>query len=191
MDERRAGLDRFDRIEHGGQVLVLDLDERQRLFRDVRIERGHHGDLLADEAHAIAREQRHVEHAAPDEEVRHVRGREDREHAGQRASLHGVDADDARVRERAAQGFAPDHPGQRHVRGIPRRARDLVGAVEPPDPLSDDPHAQIGQPCSVMSTRLPSGSWIQLSATAPNVFDSAGVSAAATIASTSSTWKPK
>src|SRR5262245_30438206 len=50
---------------------------------------------------------------------------------------------------------------------------------------------QIGQPCSVISTRLPSGSRIQLSATAPKVLDTAVVWVASSIAGTSSTWKPK
>ena len=43
-----------------------------RLLRDVRIGRGDDRDLLADEAHAIAGEQRHVEHPPPDEHVRQV-----------------------------------------------------------------------------------------------------------------------
>ena len=73
MKDRRAGLDRLERIEDGRKILVLDVDEGQRLVRDVRIDGGDHGDLLADESHAIARQHRHVEHAAADQDIRKIR----------------------------------------------------------------------------------------------------------------------
>ncbi len=144
VHEGGAGLERVHWIEDGGEILVLDLDECLRLFRDVRIERGHHRDLFADEADTITGQQWHVEHAASHQDVREIRGREHREDAGKRPGLGRVDLQDLRVRQRASKRFAPDEPGERHVRGIPRRTADLLGAVEPSDALSNDPVCHAG-----------------------------------------------
>ena len=123
VHEGGAGLDRRDGIDDGRQILVLHVDEGERLFRDVGIERRGHRDLLADEAHAVARQHRHVEHAPPHQHVRKVPRGEDGQDAGHGPGLRRVDADDPRVGQRAAQGLAPDEPGQGHVGGVAGRRR--------------------------------------------------------------------
>ena len=145
VHERGAGLERLDGIEDGREILVLDLDERERFFREVGVERRDHRNPLADESDAITGQERHVEHAPPHQDVRKIPGREHREDAGKRSGPGRVETQDPRVRQRASKRFAPDEPGERHVRGIPRRTADLLDAVEPSDGLANDPvcHARI------------------------------------------------
>ena len=139
VHEGGAGLDRLDGIEDGGKIVVLDLDKGERLFRDVRIERSHHRDLLADESDTITGQERHVEHAPSHQDVREIPGSQHREDTGKRPRLGRVDAEDPRMRQRTSKRFAPDEPGERDVRGIPRHTADLLDAVEPPDGLANDP----------------------------------------------------
>ena len=84
MDQRRIGLHRLQRIEDRRQLLVLDLDQIQRLLRGVLIDGGDGGDLLADEAHAVARQHRQIGKRVAGQVGTHVRGRDDRLDAGNR-----------------------------------------------------------------------------------------------------------
>jgi hypothetical protein len=138
VDEGGARLDRGGGIDDRRQILVLHVDEGERLFRDVGVKGGDHRDLLADEAHAVAGQHGHVEHAPPHQNVREVLRREDGQDAGERLGLGRVDADDARVGQRAAEGLSPDEPGQGHVGGVAGGAADLLESVEPGDGLADD-----------------------------------------------------
>ena len=116
MHERRATLERTREVDGGRQILVLHVDRRDGFLCDLRIRGGDHRDFLANEAHAIPSEERHVEHPPPDEHVRHVGRRQHGQHAGQRPRPRGVDPQNPRVRQRAAQRLAPDQAGERYVR---------------------------------------------------------------------------
>ncbi len=138
VQDRRAVLDRLDRIEDGGEILVLDVDERQSFFRDIGVEGGDHRDPLADESDAVTRQERHVEHAPSDQNVRKIPGREHGQDAGEDLGLGRVDPENPRVRQRAPEGFPPDQRGERHVSRIASLAADLLDAVKPSDRLSYD-----------------------------------------------------
>ena len=66
-NQRRAGLERAERVDDSGQRLVVDVDELQRIVRDIPILGDDAGDLLALEAHlvggedglSVARQRRH------------------------------------------------------------------------------------------------------------------------------------
>ena len=138
VQDRRAVLDGLDRIEDSGEILVLDVDERQSFFREVGIEGSDHRDPLADESDAVTRQERHVEHAPSDQDVRKIPGREHGQDAGEGLGLGGVDPEDPRVGQRAPEGFPPDQPGKHHVSRIASLAADLLDAVEPSDRFSYD-----------------------------------------------------
>ena len=51
VDDRRAGLHALARVEDGGQLLVLDLDQGQRALGDLLGLGGHRGHAVAHVAH--------------------------------------------------------------------------------------------------------------------------------------------
>ena len=139
VQQRRTGCHRAVEVQHRRQRVVVDADRRQRRGRDARRGRRHRRHRVAVVQHLLARHHVAAEVAARDlglaardialrrrQEI--LRGHH-REHAGQRERGARVDAEDARVRVRAAQHAAPDHARQRVVRAVARAPRDLVDAV--------------------------------------------------------------
>ena len=57
-DQRRVLVERAARVDDGGQRLVLDVDQRQRVVGRVLVGRDHERDLLALEAHLVAGQHR-------------------------------------------------------------------------------------------------------------------------------------
>ena len=55
-DQRRVGVERLARVDDRVQRLVVDVDQLQRVARDVLVGRDHGRDLLALEADLVARE---------------------------------------------------------------------------------------------------------------------------------------
>src|SRR5581483_12416986 len=72
VDGGRVVGERGDRVEDGGQLLVLDLDERGSLFGGVAVVGGDGGDHLAGEAHLVHGEDGHVAHGAAEADGGHV-----------------------------------------------------------------------------------------------------------------------
>ena len=58
MQDRRFGRERRDRIDHGGQRAVVDLDQVERVFGEIAVRRDDDRDRLADIAHAVDRDGR-------------------------------------------------------------------------------------------------------------------------------------
>ena len=73
-----------------------------------------------------------------DRQLREIGRRDDRQHAFQRLGARGVDADDARVRVRAAQQLGVHHARQREVGRVDRLAGDALLGVDARQPLADD-----------------------------------------------------
>ena len=121
---RALGVD--DRLER----LVLDAHGRGRAPRLLRLLGGDDRDRLAEVAHAVDREHGLVGELEP---VRLLAGdvlvREHGVDAGHRDRLGDVDRDDPRVRVRAADGVAPEHPGGVQVARVRELARDLRDRV--------------------------------------------------------------
>ena len=118
MHFRRAGLHGCHRVKHGGQHLVLDLDQLQRLLQDLGRLGGDDGDAVADMAHLVVQADlvvgRRVGIALPArgiDHARHIHVGEHGMHAGQGACLGGIDTLDAGVGMGAGEQAAVKHPG--------------------------------------------------------------------------------
>jgi hypothetical protein len=109
-DDGRAGLQRAARVHDRLERLVLDIDQLERVARGVVVVGNDERDLLALEAHfvgrehglAVGRHRGHPRHAARLE----VAAGDDGVDLRERERGGGVDRDDARVGERAAQDRA-------------------------------------------------------------------------------------
>ena len=122
MERRLLGraLHLRDRLEH----LVLDADGRGGTPRLLRLLGGDERHRLAVVADAVGGEYGLVgELEAVRLLARHVGVREHGVHAGHPQSGGDVELDDLRVRMRAADGDAPEHPGRVQV----ARVRELAG----------------------------------------------------------------
>ena len=112
-------------IEDRRQLLVLDLDHACGLLGcRARIGRNR-DDLLADEAHAVDGQHRHVLEAAAPASEGEVTPGEDDAYAGDRLRAARVDAEDPRVRDGTAHEGAPQQIGQALVRPEARSPGDL------------------------------------------------------------------
>ena len=132
-DQGRVLGERLLRARDRRERLVVDLDQLERVLRDVRRLGDHGRDLLALEAHLVrgehslrvAGERRH-----PGEVVRRERLAGDHRHdAGQLRRPRDVDRADARVRERAAQELHVEHPRQDDVVDVRPLAANEAGVL--------------------------------------------------------------
>src|SRR5262249_52218951 len=130
VDERGTGLDRFERVEDGGEIGVLDLDQPGGRLRNRLCLGGDRGNRVADEAGAGGGKWGHVLDDRPEPAAAGACG-EDRLDAGQPLRGRGVDPNDASVGTVAANDFAVEHPGQGQIGGVPGTAGDLIFGVEP------------------------------------------------------------
>ena len=118
-DHRRVRVERLAGVDDRGQRVVLDVDQGQRVTRRVAVLGDHERDLLALEADLVAGqhglrvvgERRHPGEA----ERLEVLGGDHPVHLRVRERAGGVDRDDPRVRVRAAQHGAVEHPGKDDV----------------------------------------------------------------------------
>ena len=127
-DQRRVRVERLAGVDHGGQRVVLDVDQLQRVARGILVGRDHERDLLALEADLVAGEhglgvvgdRRHPGQAQRLE----VLGRDHRVHARHLQRLGGVDREDLGVGVRAAQHRPMQHAGQADVVQVGALAAD-------------------------------------------------------------------
>ena len=148
VDERSVRRERLGDVEDGGQLLVLDLDERERLVRRVRRLRGDGGDALADEAHLVDGEDGQVAHEAPDP-VGALRAGEDGTDAGHALGGGGVDAHDAGVGVRAPEHPAPQAVLRGQVSGEAEAPAHLVRPLDARGALADHAHRHGVPPATV------------------------------------------
>ena len=149
-DQRRVVVERLARVDDGVERLVVDVDQLQRVARDVLVGRDHARDLLALEADLVAREhglrvvgdRRHPGQA----ERLEVLGRDHGGDAGQRERGGGVDRVDPRVGEGRTQDRRVHHPGQADVVEVVALAADearvllALQAAEADRPVLDRAH---------------------------------------------------
>ncbi len=121
-------------IEHGRQRLVVDLDQRQRRLGHMHVHGGDRRDRLPDPVDLAARhvDLRHHPHVVAglahrdrgaDRQLGEIRRAHHRQHALQRHRARRIDAQDARMRVRAAQQLAraPCRAAQGPPDSAPRR----------------------------------------------------------------------
>jgi hypothetical protein len=141
-DQRRVGVERLAGVDDCGQRVILDVDQLERVVRRVLVGRNDKGDLLALEADLVSREHglrvvgdgRH-----PREPERlEVLGGDDRGDVGVRECPRGVDRDDARMRVRAAEHRAVDHPRKPDVVEVGALPADEARVLLPLQPAEAD-----------------------------------------------------
>ncbi len=141
-DQRRVVVERLAGVDDGRQRLVLHVDQLERVVRRVLVGRDHERHLLALEVDLVAREhglrvvgdRRH-----PREPERlEVLGGDDGGDVRMRERLRGVDREDARVRVRATEHGAVDHPRKPDVVEVRALAADEARVLLPLQPTEAD-----------------------------------------------------
>ena len=121
------------------QLLVVDLDEFDGALRHLLVIGHDGGDLLAHELHLALGEDGHVhDAAAPSHVLRDVIAGQDGVYAGKGARRGGVDAPDAGMGERAAEGLRPQRAFDLEIGSVVRCSGDLVASVDTGDRRPDD-----------------------------------------------------
>jgi hypothetical protein len=141
-DQRRRRRHRGEGVHHRGQRFVLDVDQLERVFRQVAVRRRDRGDGLADEAHLADREAVYAP-AVGDrrQRCRPAAGVVARDHgadARERLGAARVDANDPRMGVGAAQDCAMQHPGKDGVVDELDAARDEGRVLDALRRLSDE-----------------------------------------------------
>ena len=127
VKNHRARLEGLSRVGDGRERLPVDVDQIERVFREIAALGEHERDGLADVANSIARERRLKTRgeARPRRQAhRNVPDRleiasgDDGRHSRQRAGALGVDRAESRVRVRRSQHRAVQHSREAHVAGV-------------------------------------------------------------------------
>ena len=137
MSSRRTGRvrrHRLERIDQHRQLFVLDLDQLDRVGRDIAVVGDDEGDFLVLEQHLLLRQHRlHVagerRHVVQAERLQ-VGGGQHRHHARHRLRLGGVDLLDPRMAVGRADEVAVDHAGQLQVVDIVALALDEADVLD-------------------------------------------------------------
>ena len=126
-----AARERFLEVVDDRQLLVVDLDQVDRLLRDLRRDRRDGGHEVALVAHVLLAEQAAVLREVAVQHVRHVLVRRHGQHARQRLGLGCVEPRDAAVGHAGELELRMQHAREGQVGRVAARARDLVWAVCP------------------------------------------------------------
>ncbi len=142
VDDRGARFQRLLGIEHGGQHLVLHLDQVEGPFGSVDIDGGDCGDPVADVPRLVGqyelilvlplvceRRQTFRHHRTRETALGNVLVGDHSRHPRERLRLGGVDPDHPRVRMGAGEDPADEHPREGHVGSVHRSARRFGGDV--------------------------------------------------------------
>ncbi len=142
VHERRALLARRERVEHDGQLLVVDLDQVAGVLGDVAVLGDHGRDGLAVVAHLLDRDHVLDDRAGAERRQRRrvlgdVLAGDDANDAGQRLGRRRVDRDDLRVRVRAAHDRRVRHAGQLDVVEVAALAAQEARVLDAVDALAE------------------------------------------------------
>jgi hypothetical protein len=118
MNPWRMLLHGFQRIEDRRQLLVLDVNEGEGFFGDVRRLGRHGNDLFSDETDTVTGEDWDIEQETAKAYLRQISPNENRLDPRQLSGLRDSDGEDARVREGTAQTLPPQHSWQRDICGV-------------------------------------------------------------------------
>ena len=124
---RRAREHRLHGIGDKRQRLIAHFDQPQRLLRGVLVYGGNRGHLVADVPHFSVQDRQ----VGGDAAVGHVERCQYCVHAGMPGRRGGIDREDARVRVRAAQNLAMQHPRQPDIGSEFRFSGELLRQVAP------------------------------------------------------------
>ena len=147
VNQRRLVLHRLQRIEHTGELVVVDHHQLRGVIGDLLRLRGDEGDRLTGVPNAVRSENGHLDRQLPEPAacphdqtvVGHVVGHEDRRNSRQVACRGEIDRHDARRRHRRADDPAVKHPRRLMVGRVEHRALHLVDEVVVSVALPHDP----------------------------------------------------
>ncbi len=116
MQHRRRRIERRDRVDHGRQRLVLDVDQVERVFRQIAVGGRHDGDGFAHIAHPVERDRPAFDRRLhPDHEARRELGNvgaaDDGDHAWGGSGAREIDPHDASMGMRRAQHRGVERAG--------------------------------------------------------------------------------
>ena len=132
VHERSLGLQCGDGISDGRQILIVHLDEGERLQRRDFVHRGHCGQRFTNVAHLVQGKYSAVFHRPSTEtHIGDVFAGDDGPDTGQLLSFGSINAQDAGMRSCGLQYFAHQHPRQVDIAGVLGTPRDLVGGIHP------------------------------------------------------------
>src|SRR5262245_53756293 len=138
------------------------ISQVQGALRNVLVVSGNGGHPLANEAHPLVGQDRHVLHRPTPQSTPHISPRDDRVDARDLLRCCRINTDNASVRIRTMEGLAPEGAGEGHIRRIVGMARGLGNTVHPGRWLSNDVIGSHGvsSPCGDRrQVRIPSGTW--------------------------------
>ena len=145
VDPGRVRTEGVLRVEHRGQLLVVDLDQPARRRGDLLGLRRHRGHLVPDAADDLALEGQVVLRVA-ERPLLDVPARDHPEDSRQRLGPARVDPGDASVRDAGAENPPPHHARDLDVRDVLDRTRHLLDRVQLGDTRPDDAERPIGRP---------------------------------------------
>ncbi len=158
VDHAGAGLESLLGVEHGGQLLVLHVDEVERLLGRVDVDGRHGGDPVTHVARLVRKDvlvlvlalvgegrQPFGHHRAGEGHLGDVLVSEDRSDAREGLGFGRVDLHHPGVRVGAHEDTADEHAGQCHVGPVDGGPRRLAGRVRLGEGLADDGEAVGGE----------------------------------------------
>ncbi len=142
-DERGIGLQAALRGDDHGELVVVDVDEREGVAGDVRVggdHRRHFLPLVADlvggeDRLGVAGQRRHPRQVVR----RHQLAGDDGDHTVERLRLAGVDRDDPGVGQRRSEDGHVEHPGEDDVVHIATGALDEAVVLLATNRMTDTP----------------------------------------------------
>src|SRR5262249_27090678 len=141
MDEWCVWGERRARVEDGGNLVVLHVDEVQSFARRVRVDGRERGNWFSGVANPVDRYHRHIPEVRPEVGARatgsEVIPGQHGDHARVALGAAGTDLDDPRVWKRAAQDGANEHAGDSVVQDIRGAASDAIRGVDHRHATSD------------------------------------------------------
>jgi hypothetical protein len=123
------GQRRFD-IEHGWQVLVLDLDQPRGGLGSLARFRRHRGDAIADHANSVSGQDRPIQQPPAETNVARFGAGQHRVHAERLSGSARIDRDETGMRTGAARIRQPQHARHADVGSVAGSASHLQRSVD-------------------------------------------------------------
>src|SRR5215472_4363439 len=120
VEQRRARSHRFKWIEHRRQFFIVHSNARQRFFRGIERLRSHRGHSIADKAHQVPAQNRHVANLLTDKMIAEFLTRDNGFDSWHTTGMFHIDATNSRVGARAAENFSPERSRQTNIGGVYR-----------------------------------------------------------------------
>ena len=132
LNNRRAGLGRFENVGGCRQFFIIRFDQRHRFLGDLPAVGGHRGNDVADAAHFVDDQHRLIFDTGAEIWIQsdQVVACHHGAHTAQRRGFAGIDAQKFRMGIGAAQRLGVELASEFHIGNIAHRAADLGAAAD-------------------------------------------------------------